>query len=120
MYHEPKQRDHGAMRKAILVLLLAVASDSAAARLPPCPGSYRIATWTNCFAELTNADGGTYVGEFKDGKFDGQGTYTFPDGQKYVGEWRDDRRSGHGTKYRADGTILQSGIGENGVFVGSR
>ena len=120
MYHEPKQRDHGAMRKAILVLLLAVASNSAAARLPPCPGSYRIATWTNCFAELTNADGGTYVGEFKDGKFDGQGTYTFPDGQKYVGEWRDDRRSGHGTKYRADGTILQSGTGENGVFVGSR
>jgi len=30
-----------------------------------------------------------YEGEFKDGKYDGQGTYTWPDGRKYVGEWLD-------------------------------
>ncbi len=30
-----------------------------------------------------------YEGELKDGKYDGQGTYTWSDGRKYVGEWKD-------------------------------
>jgi len=29
------------------------------------------------------------VGEWKDGKYDGQGTETLSSGWKYVGEWRD-------------------------------
>ncbi|KJR41606.1 hypothetical protein MCHI_002381, partial [Candidatus Magnetoovum chiemensis] len=33
--------------------------------------------------------GATYVGEFKDGLMNGQGTLTFPDGEKYVGEFKD-------------------------------
>ena len=35
----------------------------------------------------TFADGGKYVGEFKDHKRTGQGTYTYADGGKYVGEY---------------------------------
>ena len=35
------------------------------------------------------ADGRTYTGAFKDGKFNGQGTYTFADGTKRTGEWKD-------------------------------
>jgi hypothetical protein len=42
-------------------------------------------------------DGGKYVGEFKDGKRNGTGTYTFPDGEKYVGEFKDDKYNGTGT-----------------------
>ena len=38
---------------------------------------------------LKFADGGSYVGEFKDGKYNGQGTYTFANGSKYVGEYKD-------------------------------
>ena len=34
---------------------------------------------------FTFRDGDKYVGEFKDGKMDGQGTFTYPDGVKYVG-----------------------------------
>ena len=34
-----------------------------------------------CF-EVAN-DGRNYVGEWKDGKEHGQGTFTFPDGKKY-------------------------------------
>ena len=41
--------------------------------------------------------GDRYVGEFKDGKRHGQGTYTFTDGQKYVGECRYDMWEGVGT-----------------------
>jgi len=40
---------------------------------------------------------GEYVGEWKDGKKDGQGTYTYFDGDKYVGQWKDDLMHGQGT-----------------------
>ena len=33
-------------------------------------------------------DGQVYVGEWKDDKRNGHGTYTWPDGRVYVGEWR--------------------------------
>ena len=45
----------------------------------------------------TYPDGGKYVGKFKDGKKNGQGTFTYPEGQKYVGRWKDDKRNGQGT-----------------------
>ena len=38
-----------------------------------------------------------YVGEFKDGKLHGQGTFTWYNGDKYVGEFKDDMRNGQGT-----------------------
>ena len=44
-----------------------------------------------------------YIGEFKDGKFDGQGTYTYADGDKYVGEFKEDKFDGKGTYTFADG-----------------
>ena len=35
-----------------------------------------------------------YVGEYRDNQRHGQGTYTFADGTKFVGEYRDDKRHG--------------------------
>ena len=53
---------------------------------------------------LTWADGdNTYVGEFRDGKRNGQGTYTWVNGTKYVGEWKDNKRHGQGTTIFANG-----------------
>ena len=46
---------------------------------------------------------GEYVGEFKDDKNHGQGTYTGADGFKYVGEWKDDNMNGQGTFTGTDG-----------------
>ena len=37
----------------------------------------------------TYPSGDQYVGEFKDGEYHGQGTFTFHDGSKYVGEFKD-------------------------------
>jgi hypothetical protein len=38
-----------------------------------------------------SSTGGRYVGEYKQGRMDGYGVYTFPDGTtRIVGEWSDD------------------------------
>jgi hypothetical protein len=49
------------------------------------------------------ANGDKYVGEFRDDKRHGQGTYTFANGNKYVGEYRDGKRHGQGTYTLANG-----------------
>ncbi len=51
------------------------------------------------------------------GKRNGRGDMQFPSGEKYVGEYRGGERKGQGVEYRADGSVLQSGIWENGIFV---
>ena len=52
---------------------------------------------------LPNVD--KYVGEFKDGERNGQGTHTFPEGGKYVGDWKDGEMW-NGTFYDKDGNII--------------
>ena len=47
--------------------------------LPKCEGSY-YELWTNCYGTETWENGRKYVGEFKDGARNGQGTMTHPDG----------------------------------------
>jgi len=81
--------------------------------LPRCPGSYNQNTWTNCFGTLTYADGGTYVGDFRDGELHGQGTLTYADGDKYVGELRDSKFHGQGTYTIADGGTYVGEWGDN-------
>ena len=51
----------------------------------------------------TFPDGKKYEGEFKDGKEHGKGTYTYPDGVKYEGEWKDGKEHGKGTLTTPDG-----------------
>jgi len=51
----------------------------------------------------TWANGDMYVGEFKNGTYHGQGTYTHPNGDKYVGEHKDGKQNGQGTFTLANG-----------------
>ena len=51
----------------------------------------------------TWSNGNKYVGEYKDGEMSGQGTYTWVEGRKYVGEWKDDKMHGHGSLTDPDG-----------------
>ncbi len=48
-------------------------------------------------------EGHKYVGNLKDNKKHGQGTYTVANGAKYVGEWKGDKRHGQGTYVEANG-----------------
>ena len=57
-----------------------------ASDLPPCPSS---GVFHNCFGTWTSEDGDKYVGEIKDGKKHGQGTFTFADGSVVEGIWKD-------------------------------
>jgi hypothetical protein len=52
---------------------------------------------------------GTYVGEFRNGTFDGQGTYTFAAGSRYVGEFRDGYFNGHGRFTMRNGEFVYDG-----------
>ena len=53
------------------------------------------------------------VGEFRDGKWYFQGTFTLPDGRKYVREWKD-YFPWNGTEYDKYGKVLKTV--SNGVW----
>ena len=84
--------------------------------LPPCPEDQN-QRLHNCFGTLTTPHG-QYVGEWKDNKKHGQGTYTWANGRKYVGEWKDNKRHGQGTFTYANGSTAYVGGHKNGKWHG--
>ena len=60
--------------------------------------------------------GETYFGLFKDGEFDGQGTYILSDGSKFVGEYKGGNRNGQGILYSSDGSIIIQGRWTDGLL----
>ena len=93
--------------------------------MPPCANTtaksmQETQGWDNCFGNLYfetgRFKGDKYVGEFKNGKGHGQGTYIWVYEDKYVGEFRDGIAHGKGTLTLADGRV-KAGIWENGRFL---
>jgi len=74
----------------------------AQSKLPACQGS-DAARWSNCFGTASFANGNRYVGEFKNGEYNGQGTFTVGNGDKFVGEWVNGSIYGQGTEFLANG-----------------
>ncbi len=108
--------------------------------LPSCPAG-EMASWTNCQGTSAYPNGGTYVGEFRDGKPNGLGTltyrhhgeyvgefrdgwpsgrgaYTYPNGRRYVGEWRNGDFNGRGVRTYPDGR-KEDGEWSGGKFLRS-
>ena len=79
--------------KFFIILLGFLWIPTASLSLPNCP-SDQTERYHNCFGTYTNADGDTYVGEFKDDAFNGQGSLTFANGNRYVGEYKGNKRNG--------------------------
>ena len=119
----------------LLVCGLAQAESS----LPKCKGKFN--KWTNCHGTKESKKGHKYVGEFLNGKFHGQGiftykgrkyvgqyknhkrhgqgTYTYSNGDKYVGEWKKGKRHGKGTLTHANGKV-EEGIWKKNKLVKSK
>jgi hypothetical protein len=91
------------LTRFVLLCLLGFGSAFAQSKLPACQGS-DISSWSNCFGTQTYPSGAKYVGEFRDGKQNGQGIANSPNGTKYVGEFKDGNYSGQGTYTSPDGT----------------
>ena len=91
-------------------------STSASFALPFCKGS-NSSTWTNCFGAKDNPDGGSYVGDFKDGKKHGKGTYQWLDvyWTTYVGDFENGSANGFGKKTGALGK-QEEGFFKNGIL----
>ena len=74
--------------------------------LPNCPSDTSV-RWDNCFGTFNYTNGNKYVGEWKDDKRHGQGTFTWGPGDfygdQYVGEWKDNLFHGQGTYTFANG-----------------
>ena len=54
-------------------------------------GTLYLSNWTNCFGTGISAIGEKYVGEWRDGKFNGRGTFFYADGSFEKGIWSDGR-----------------------------
>jgi hypothetical protein len=59
-------------------------------------------------------DGRKYIGQWKNGNQNGQGTF-FWSGGKYVGQWKDAKRNGQGTNTYKNGKT-EKGIWKNNKF----
>ena len=99
-----------------LLIVLMIGSAYAQSNLPACPSS---GYFHNCYGAYTAVNGDKYVGEYKDGKRNGQGTSTTANGDKYVGEFKDGKFNGQGTQYASNGSIINQGIWADDKFVRS-
>ena len=68
----------------------------------------------------TYANGDEYVGEWKGGEMDGHGTYTWWNGEKYVGEFRNMLPHGLGTIILRDGDEWYDCEWEKGIEIRAR
>lgn len=122
------------------LLMLCLVPVSAQGQLPPCPRHRSENRWDMCFGTAGDYGGARYVGEFRNGdwnglgvysypngdrligefrsgSFTGQGTYSWANGDRHVGEFRRGQRVGQGSFFSSDGRLLQNGVWQNDEFV---
>ena len=84
------------MKKLLGIVVFGLLLSNTASALPKCQGE-DISKWTMCEGIKTTSKDLKYVGEFKDGKYHGQGTITNSAGDKYTGGWKHGKYYGKGT-----------------------
>jgi len=103
------------IKLALLGSLLGISFNSVAqSQLPRCPES---GEKHNCIGAWNSPFGLSYIGEFKNNKFDGQGVQNYPNGERYEGEFKKGVWDGKGSQYKADGTLLRTGTWRNDKFI---
>ena len=102
------------MKKILGIIVLGLLWCNRAFALPKCQGE-DISKWTICEGVKTTSKGSKYTGEFKNGKYHGQGSITNVAGDKYVGGWKDGKFYGKGTLAYSNGDT-KSGNWKDGKF----
>jgi len=102
------------MKKLLGIVVLSLLWCNTAFALPKCQGE-DISKWTICEGVKTTSKGSKYTGEFKNGKYHGQGSITNVAGDKYVGGWKDGKFYGKGTLAYSNGDT-KSGNWKDGKF----
>ena len=102
------------MKKLLGIVVLSLLWCNTAVALPKCQGE-DISKWTICEGVKTTSKGSKYTGEFKNGKYHGQGSITNVAGDKYVGGWKDGKFYGKGTLAYSNGDT-KSGNWKDGKF----
>jgi len=91
------------MKKLILIIfLISTSYVFAQSKLPKCQGSDDT-KYNNCFGEVELSQGGKFIGEFRNGLPNGQGSYSLSNGEKYLGEFKNGKPHGQGTYTSANG-----------------
>ena len=86
-------------KKFILLILPLLFLSSKISALPACDGNFV----RHCYGTIFHQNGEKYVGEIKDNKYNGKGSYLFINGNVYIGEFKDNKRHGQGTYTHASG-----------------
>ncbi len=102
------------MKKLLGIVVLNLLWCNTAFALPKCQGE-DISKWTICEGVKTTSKGSKYTGEFKNGKYHGQGSITNVAGDKYVGGWKDGKFYGKGTLAYSNGDT-KNGNWKDGKF----
>ncbi len=103
------------------LIVFCVGSAMAQSQLPSCAGK-DARRWTNCQGVINFINGDRYEGEFRDGKWNGWGTYYHLAnnqfrGDKYTGQFLNGSRQGSGRYTSANGGETLEGIWNSGAFV---
>jgi hypothetical protein len=109
------------IRLTSVALFFLATNALAQSQLPSCVGN-DARRWTNCQGVHNFTNGDRYEGEFRDGKFNGWGTYFHLSnnqfrGDKYTGQFLNGSRHGSGRYLSANGNESLEGRWSAGVFV---
>ena len=95
------------LKRLFVTICILITFANAANALPKCVGSWSVNTWHNCFGIYTwttgNAAGNKYLGEHKNGKAHGWGTYIWKNGGVYTGGHKEDKAHGLGVRVWSNG-----------------
>jgi hypothetical protein len=95
----------------VCVALSSIALAQSTSNKPTCTGDDP-SKWNACVGSAS-ADYGSYTGEFKKGKFDGQGTLNFTNGETYIGQFKEGNAQGMGLHIKANGERYAGGFVAN-------
>lgn len=105
----------------VLATLAFAAESNAQTSQTRCVGN-QTSFWNNCLGEKRYPAGGRYVGEWRNGKLHGHGTYHYANGDKYVGQWKFSNKNGKGAYTtelggRYEGEWLESEYHGHGTLI---